>query len=115
MNAMPAKSEALEEPDIEFPPVWSSTMDHAAVLAWAKDVRSLCRLEEVRVKGGAELHSQTSQGFSEAVSELICHHLAALQVRYVYDGKTYFDTCLTEAGSFRLVRVMVADSNAPNG
>jgi hypothetical protein len=110
MNAMPANRETTEALDIELPPMWSSTMDHAELLAWAKDVKSLCQLEEVRVKGGAELHSHdAAHGFSEAVSELICHHLAALQVRYVYDGHTYFDTALSEPGCFRLVRLMVSD------
>src|SRR5262245_9336634 len=97
MNAMPVTREPSEEHEIEFPPVWSSTLDHAGLLAWAKDVKSLCQLEEVRVKGGAELHSSdAAHGFSEAVSELICHHLAAVQVRYVYEGQMYFDTCLSE-------------------
>jgi hypothetical protein len=113
---MQASCGTSEEPEIEFPPVWSSTLDHAGLLAWAKDVKGLCKLEEVRVKGGAELHSSDAgHGFSEAVSELICHHVAALQVRYVYDGRTYFDTALSEQGSFRLVRLMLSDSGVPQG
>jgi len=113
MNAMPASCGTSEEPQIEFPPVWSSALDHAGLLAWAKDVKSLCQVEEVRVKGGAELHSgKATQGFSEAVSELSCQHLAALQVRYVYEGRTYFDTALCEQGAFRLVRLLLSDSPA---
>jgi hypothetical protein len=43
--------------------------------------------------------------FSQAVSELLCHHLAAVHVRYVRAGRRYVDTCLSERGSFRLVRL----------
>lgn len=107
MNAMPASDGPSEGSDIEFPPVWSSVMDHAQVLAWAKDIKSLCQIEEVRVKGGAELRSESSHAFSEAVSELMSHHVAALQIRYLYEGRMYFDTCLSEQGAFRLVRLLL--------
>jgi len=110
MNAMQASCGTSSEPDIEFPPVWSSALDHAGLLAWAKDVKSLCKVEELRVKGGAGMHSsEAARSFSEAVNELICQHLTALQVRYVYEGRTYFDTALSEQGSFRLVRSMLSD------
>ncbi len=112
MNAMPANDDASEANDIELPPVWSSVMDHAQVLAWAKDIKSLCQVEEVRVKGGAELHSQSSHAFSEAVSELMSHHVAALQIRYLYEGRMYFDTCLSEQGTFRLVRLLLPNASS---
>lgn len=107
MNAMPATKRPTEHPEIEFPPVYGATLSHQELLGWAKDIKSLCRVDEVRVKGGSELHSEPGHAFSEAISELICHHLVAVQVRYVYGGQTYFDTCLSERGCFRLVRLLL--------
>lgn len=107
MNASRAHEAPSEEGDLEFPPMWSSSMTPTEVLAWASDIAQLCRVEEVRVKGGTERRSEASRAFSDAVHELTSRRVTALQVRYLYRERMYFDTCLSDQGGYRLVRLLL--------
>lgn len=93
----------------EFPPMANALLDQAGVNALFEDIRTCTQVEEVRVRGSARemTNAETNLELFAARDLLISGRVRGVQVRYAYDGGTWFDTLIVDPGGagWRLVRV----------
>lgn len=98
----------MTEPRVSLAPLQVADLDRARLRDLATDVAALTTDLDVLVK--------TSEGYvdpdvrptlDDAISALVAGTVRALQLRYRFDGRLYWDTILTTPNGFRLVRTDV--------
>ncbi|MFO0675319.1 MAG: hypothetical protein U0169_02215 [Polyangiaceae bacterium] len=88
----------------ELPPIQQAVLDAETLGALLFDVESLCTLQYVARKSGADSYAETSGSSLAGVREALADGVA-VQLRYVYKGESWFDTLLPGIDGVLLVRV----------
>lgn len=97
--------------DVELAPLQIADLDPARLRDLATDVAALGEELEVRVKRReGYVDPEARRGLDDAVAELLSGGAMAVQLRYRFDGRIYWDTLLAMPHGFRLVRTDVTTS-----
>lgn len=101
-NAQPGASAIPPLPDLH-----DAILDRATVEQLFRDIELCTGIVEVIPKFGAQSYVPESSSFTlEELRELLLSQkLRGLQIRYQYDGSTWWDTILVVPRGYRIVRI----------
>jgi len=89
-----------------MPDVREATLDAPALEALLVDIETLTQLLDVQVKAALTTHGEAQPLTARGAAErLLSGEVRAVQIRYRYQGREYWDTLLRTQRGVRLVRV----------
>jgi hypothetical protein len=93
------------EDEIELAELQRALLDEATLDDLLADIETLCTIESVALKYGAEAHAETSATLSVTDVRPALARGAAVQLRYAYRGERWCDTLLPGMSETLLVRM----------
>jgi hypothetical protein len=89
-----------------LPQLQNAVLDAETLEQLARDLTSFAQVDEVLLKGGSTaMTSGRSVSLAEALEALRQGRVLGVQVRYRYDGTSWWDTLLRTPQGIRLVRI----------
>jgi hypothetical protein len=96
----------MSEPPLALPPVHVAVLDRDGLLALISDVEAVGTLLGLTIKRGARAHGDDrAPPLHEAVQALLDGSASGLQLRYLHEGRQWWDTIMRMGDGFRVVRI----------
>lgn len=106
MSSDPTDPPRAEAQGFELPPLNEAILDRPTLEQLFLDIGAHTQLLDVAIKGGAREHArEVSPDLHTARQLLIDGAVRALQLRYRYDGKEWWDTLIVTPEGVKLVRI----------
>lgn len=90
---------------LALPELQDALLDLSVVEQLFRDIAACAEVLEVLPKFADRSYVTAKVTLAEAHDLLLSHQARAIQIRYRYDGKEWWDTLMNLNGQFRLVRM----------